>query len=138
MRAARSPSAATGFVLLSRMGAGASIPVAVRNVILVGAGMGLMIQTLVIVAQNAVPHQLVGAVTAMGELSRLSGALIGVAVLGAVISARVLHGVRDAPSGPLVSAFHIAFLLPLGVVALTFVAVLALPNVVLDERRTSR
>ncbi|MFH5822767.1 MFS transporter [Georgenia sp. AZ-5] len=57
---------------------------------LLGAGLGPGMQILVLVAQNAFPHALVGTVTAGHNYFRQVGASVGAAVVGSVFASRVV------------------------------------------------
>ncbi|PZF55574.1 MFS transporter [Curtobacterium sp. MCSS17_008] len=54
-----------------------------------GAGLGLIMQVVVLVAQNAVPPQEVGTATSTNNYFREVGASLGVAVFGALFTARL-------------------------------------------------
>ena len=56
---------------------------------LFGAGMGFGMQTLVIVAQNAVPAEIVGTATASFAFFREIGAALGSAAVGGLFTARL-------------------------------------------------
>jgi EmrB/QacA subfamily drug resistance transporter len=129
------PLMAAGLALLAVMGTGASTLDAARNVVIVGVGIGLMAQTLVVVVQNAVPREMMGVATASAQFSRWIGATIGVTLMGAIVAARLGNPSTVAASpGELATALHPAFVLAIGVAALAFVAVLLLPDTKL--RRT--
>jgi EmrB/QacA subfamily drug resistance transporter len=123
------PLMAVGFALMAVMGTEASTLDAVRNVVIVGAGVGLMMQTLVVVVQNAAPREMMGVATASAQFSRWVGATIGVTLMGAIVVARLGNPTAaTAPPSELASALHPAFVFGLLVVALAFVAVLLLPD----------
>lgn len=124
------PVAVCGFLLLATISPDASIYQLVRDVVLVGTGLGLVVQNFILVMQNSAPDGRVGSVTASAEFSRWTGALVGVAALGAVVT----HGAAavaatSRSSGHLASALHSAFLLGGGLAALGFVAALLEPNI---------
>lgn len=129
------PIMAVGFILLATMGADASTGVAIRNVAIVGAGIGLMLQTLVVVVQDAAPHHMQGVATASAQFARWIGALIGVALMGAIVAARLGNPTfASATPEALAGALHPAFAFGLVTVALAFVAVLVLPDTKLRRR----
>ncbi|MCC6222744.1 MAG: MFS transporter [Thermoleophilia bacterium] len=129
------PLMAAGFVLLALMGADASVADAIVGVSVLGAGVGLMMQTLMVVVQNAAPRELMGAVTASAQFSRWLGAALGVTLMGAVVASR-LGNVASPTASPseLAAAIHPAFLLALGTAALAFVAMVLLPDTKLRKR----
>lgn len=56
---------------------------------LVGAGLGMMMQTLVLAVQNAFPSSQVGTATSANNFFREIGATLGIAVIGAVFTQRL-------------------------------------------------
>jgi EmrB/QacA subfamily drug resistance transporter len=88
-----------GFVLLSTMGVGTSLAVAGVWMLIVGAGIGLTMQVLVIAAQNAVDYRDLGVATSTVAFFRSLGGAVGVALFGAILANRLtanltadLHG----------------------------------------------
>jgi EmrB/QacA subfamily drug resistance transporter len=133
------PIMAAGFALLMFMGTAASTGEAIRNVVIVGIGVGLMMQTLVVVVQNAAPREMMGAATASAQLSRWIGATIGVTLMGAIVAARLGHpGAALASPAELADALHPAFAFVLAIVAVAFVAILLLPDTKLKKRFDER
>jgi len=61
-----------------------------------GAGLGLIMQVVVLVAQNAVPAAQVGTATSTNNYFREVGAAIGVAVFGAIFTSRLTENLRGA------------------------------------------
>jgi hypothetical protein len=70
-------------------------PAIAAALVLIGAGMGVMFQTYIIAAQSAVDARQVGVTTATLQFSRSMGGSIAVAVLGAVLTARLTGELRD-------------------------------------------
>ena len=129
------PIMAAGFALLATMGADASTGVATRNVALVGIGVGLMMQTLVVVVQNAAPREMLGVATASAQFSRWIGSLVGVALMGAIVAARLGNPtLTEANPTVLAAALHPAFGFGLVTVVLAFVAVLLMPDTKLSRQ----
>jgi EmrB/QacA subfamily drug resistance transporter len=54
--------------------------------VLVGAGLGMLMQNLVLVAQNAVPHSEIGSGSSLIAFFRSMGGAVGVSVLGALLA----------------------------------------------------
>ena len=77
--------AAAGMVLLSRMSAATTPGEVVRNMIVVGLGIGVMMSLFTIVVQNAFPLSRMGEVTASLQFFRSIGATISVAILGTLM-----------------------------------------------------
>jgi EmrB/QacA subfamily drug resistance transporter len=71
---------------------------------LIGAGLGLTMLTLLIAVQQAVPRAQLGIATSLNQFTRSIGGAVGVAILGAVLSAGLathLQSSARASSGPL-------------------------------------
>jgi EmrB/QacA subfamily drug resistance transporter len=80
---------AFGMFLLSRMDATSTQGDAVRNMVVVGIGLGMTLPVFGIAVQNAVPFRLLGVVTSSTQFFRQVGGLIGVAVFGTLMSTHV-------------------------------------------------
>ncbi|MFZ7088968.1 MDR family MFS transporter [Curtobacterium sp. RRHDQ10] len=64
-----------------------------------GAGLGLIMQVVVLVAQNSVPAQVVGTATSTNNYFREVGASLGVAVFGALFTSRLTSSLTDVFAG---------------------------------------
>ncbi len=74
------------------------------NLVLIGAGLGLTMLTLLIAVQQAVERSKLGIATSLNQFSRSIGGALGVAVMGAVLTIGLdaqLHGVAEAPGSTL-------------------------------------
>jgi EmrB/QacA subfamily drug resistance transporter len=74
------------------------------DLMLIGAGLGLTMLTLLIAVQQAVPRAQLGTATSLNQFSRSIGGAVGVAIMGAVLSAGLashLQRVASAPGAPL-------------------------------------
>ncbi|MCX5199946.1 MFS transporter [Streptomyces sp. NBC_00237] len=60
-----------------------------------GLGLGMMMQNLVLATQNQVKPQELGAASSLVAFTRTLGGAIGVSALGAVLSSRITHYVED-------------------------------------------
>jgi EmrB/QacA subfamily drug resistance transporter len=78
--------AAVGMFLLSRMTTTTVQGEVVRNMIITGLGIGVMMSLFTIVVQNAFPYRQLGEVTATLTFFRSIGSTIGVAVMGAIMT----------------------------------------------------
>jgi EmrB/QacA subfamily drug resistance transporter len=78
--------AAAGMFLLSRMDVHTTDGELVRNMVITGLGMGVMMSLFTIVVQNAFPIQRIGEVTSTLTFFRSIGSTIGLTVLGAVMT----------------------------------------------------
>src|SRR5437667_6884945 len=77
---------AVGMFLLSPMSASTSEGEVVRNMIITGLGIGVMMSLFTIVVQNAFPYRQLGEVTAGVTFFRSIGATVGVAVMGTIMT----------------------------------------------------
>jgi EmrB/QacA subfamily drug resistance transporter len=75
-----------GMLLLSRLDAGTSIPVADVYMFVLGFGLGCVMQVLVLAVQNAVSYEDLGVATAGASLFRSMGGSIGTPVFGAILA----------------------------------------------------
>jgi EmrB/QacA subfamily drug resistance transporter len=80
-----------GLYLLSTMGPGTSSGLEALYMIVLGAGLGGVMQVLVIIVQNAVPHSELGVATSGATFFRSIGGSFGTAIFGAIF-ANVLVG----------------------------------------------
>jgi MFS family permease len=78
-----------GFGLLATLSADTPIVQIGLYMVVLGIGVGLLMQNLVLAAQNDVPAAQLGAATSVLSFFRSLGGTIGVSVLGAVLAARV-------------------------------------------------
>jgi EmrB/QacA subfamily drug resistance transporter len=88
-----------GFLLLSTMGPGTSAPVRSLNMLVVGLGLGLVMQVLVLAVQNDVDYRDLGVATSGATFFRSIGGSLGVAICGAIFSNRLADEL--AKLGPL-------------------------------------
>ena len=95
--------AAVGMWLLTNLDASTSTVVAGGYMLVLGLGLGLVMQVLVLAVQNAVSYEQLGVATSAATLFRSIGGSLGTAVLGAVFANRLTHLLDDrlpgAPSG---------------------------------------
>src|SRR6266542_1605275 len=80
--------AAGGMLLLTRMNAGTATLEVVRNMVVVGLGIGVMMSLFTIVVQNAFPLTRMGEVTASLQFFRSIGGTVSVAILGTLMATR--------------------------------------------------
>lgn len=81
-------TAALGLALLSTVGRATPLPLVLAALLLVGLGVGLVMQVMVLVAQNGAEHRDLGAATSAVTFLRQIGASTGVAAVGALITSR--------------------------------------------------
>jgi EmrB/QacA subfamily drug resistance transporter len=80
-----------GLYLLSTMGLGTSHTESSTYMLLLGAGMGMIVQVMVLAVQNAVEHRDLGTATGVETFSRSMGASFGVAMYGAILNNRLAY-----------------------------------------------
>jgi EmrB/QacA subfamily drug resistance transporter len=78
-----------GFGLLATIGAGTSMWLIGTYMAVMGVGVGMLMQNLVLAAQNDVPARELGSATSVLSFFRSLGGTIGVSALGAVLASRV-------------------------------------------------
>jgi MFS family permease len=88
--------------------------------VIVGIGLGLMMQVFVLVVQNSVPISSMGSATALTQFSRQIGATLGVTLMGVIVNhglpsgvdagGSVAHRLPPALRADLASALRPAFL----------------------------
>jgi len=87
-----------GLLLLTRLGPTTTFVHVALGMFVVGLGIGLAMQVLVVAVQNSVPHAQLGTATATATFFRTIGGAFGVAILGAVFSARLLSNLTKHTS----------------------------------------
>ncbi|MGO9975180.1 MAG: MDR family MFS transporter [Solirubrobacteraceae bacterium] len=80
-----------GLLLLSLLGVDTSLVVASLYMFVLGVGLGCVMQVLVLIVQNAVPHSELGVATSAATFFRSIGGSFGTAIFGAIFS-NVLRG----------------------------------------------
>lgn len=80
---------AVGLGLFSLLDVGTPLPVAGASMVVLGSGLGMVMQVLVLAVQNAVQHRDLGTATSAATFFRSMGGALGVAVFGAVLSNRL-------------------------------------------------
>jgi predicted MFS family arabinose efflux permease len=114
-------SLTVSFLLMSRWGPGLTTLESIRDAMFGGIGMGLSMVPMLIAVQSAVPRADLGVATSLTTFFRSVGGAVGVAVMGAVKSARLDAGL------PLVSALHGVFVLGLGICVVALAAAFLVP-----------
>jgi EmrB/QacA subfamily drug resistance transporter len=88
--------AAFGMWLLSSLDESTGSGVAALHMLVLGLGLGLVMQVLILATQNAVSYEQLGVATSGATLFRSVGGSIGTAVLGAIFTGRLT---AELPSG---------------------------------------
>ena len=95
---------AVGFMLLSTMGPTTSAVDRSLYMLVVGLGLGLVMQVLVLAVQNDVDYRDLGVATAGATFFRSIGGCFGVAICGAIFSNRLAHELDRIPGLPAAAA----------------------------------
>jgi hypothetical protein len=80
---------AVGMYLLSRLDADSSQLAGIRDMAIIGFGLGFTFPVLMIAAQNAVPDRMLGVVSSLSQFARSVGGTIGVAIMGSLLARRL-------------------------------------------------
>ena len=78
-----------GLVLLSRVGPGTNPLEVTRDIIIVGAGLGVTFPLTLVVIQAGLPHQFIGVGTSQLTFWRSLGGTLGTAILGSILTNRL-------------------------------------------------
>jgi EmrB/QacA subfamily drug resistance transporter len=78
-----------GLVLLAQVGPGANPFEVTRDIVIIGAGLGVTFPLTFVVIQAGLPHRLIGVATSQLTFWRSLGGTIGTAVLGSILTNRL-------------------------------------------------
>ena len=90
-----------GLALLSRLDVGTSTLASSLYLLVLGLGLGSVMQVLVLAVQNAVDYSVLGAATSAVTLARGIGGSLGTAVFGTIFSTQLRSHLRGVVSSPL-------------------------------------
>src|SRR5439155_12869666 len=90
---------AVGLYLLSTLHVGTAHVVSSAYMAILGAGLGMIIQVMVLAVQNSVPHSDLGTATATETFTRSMGGAFGVAAFGAILSNRLAANLAHSLPG---------------------------------------
>jgi EmrB/QacA subfamily drug resistance transporter len=88
-----------GMALLTTLDAGTSKLVSSVFMVIIGIGIGLVMQVLVLVVQNDAPPGDMGVATSTAQFFRSIGGSVGVAIFGAIFASRLTSGLAGLPAG---------------------------------------
>jgi len=97
---------AGGLVLLSRLSPHTSFTLAAVYMVVVGLGIGLVMQVLVVAVQNSVPFTQLGTATSTATFFRTIGGVFGVSALSTVLNNRLLAQLRAHASAAQLKLLH--------------------------------
>ncbi len=80
---------AVGMLLLSRLNENTSLPEAAAYMMVLGLGLGMLMQVPILAVQNSVAHRDLGSATAGVNVFRMLGSAFGVAIFGAILNNRL-------------------------------------------------
>ncbi|HEX5815248.1 MAG TPA: MDR family MFS transporter [Methylomirabilota bacterium] len=109
------------FLLLTRWAPGLTQPVAMRDALVGGIGMGLTFVPMLIAVQSAVARPDLGAATSMTQFCRTIGGAVGLSVMGAVMIRRLAAG------APMADALHAVFVVGLVISVAAFASAFLVP-----------
>jgi EmrB/QacA subfamily drug resistance transporter len=92
---------ATALLLLATMSPATNQTTVAIYMVVMGVGLGCVMQVLVLVVQNAVPHEHLGTATSSTQFFRAIGGTVGVAAFGALLNARLGAVLTSVPAGSL-------------------------------------
>ncbi|HXV53812.1 MAG TPA: MDR family MFS transporter [Solirubrobacterales bacterium] len=115
--------AAIGLVLLARLQPDTGTLEAGLYMLVLGVGLGLVMQVLVLAVQNSVPYEQLGVATSSATLFRSIGGSLGTSILGAIFANRLATELaEDQPRNiAFTDSMHTVFLIAAAVVAVAFV-----------------
>jgi MFS family permease len=131
---------AAGFAILALLDQDSGLAPAVLGTIVMGLGLGLLMQNLVLVVQNAAPARALGAATGATQFFRQIGGTLGVTVMGAILAAGLPAGMAVASGGhgaagagesgraTLAAAIHPVFVIGVPLMAVTLALVARIPE----------
>jgi EmrB/QacA subfamily drug resistance transporter len=94
-----------GFWLLSHLGAHTPTWQSSLSMLVIGLGIGMVMQVIVLAVQNAVPYPDLGTATAALTFGRTIGGAFGTALFGAILTNRLAHYIPLLLPGPVASRF---------------------------------
>jgi EmrB/QacA subfamily drug resistance transporter len=132
------PLLATGFLLLAGLDVHATQLDLTRDVVIVGFGIGLMMQTLTVAVQNSVRRRNLGIATASTQFFRTVGAMVGVTAMGAIVTSQLGGNAAAASPAQLATAIHPVFVIAGALSAVVLAAVLFVPHIELKHTLEER
>jgi len=119
---------AGGFALLAGLDTESTREAATIAMIVLGLGLGLVMQNLLLVVQNTVPSRELGVATSATQFFRTTGGTIGVSVMGALMTAGLPAGAVSVSPHELAHAIHPVFVLGVPLMMLALALVLLIPE----------
>ncbi len=85
---------AAGMYLMTLMDESTAQTLAVRNMVIIGLGLGLSLPLLSLIVQNALPYKFLGVATSAIVFARSIGGTLGIAIFGTIITSQIRSGLR--------------------------------------------
>lgn len=102
---------------------------------LMGVGMGMTMLSMLLAVQSAVVREQLGVATSLGQFTRSIGGAIGVAVMGAVVTASI--PASGSTPAALATGLHRAFLLGALISLVALVSAMLVPGGLPEQKRTA-
>jgi MFS family permease len=121
---------ALGMWLLSSLDASTGSGVAALHMLVLGLGLGMVMQVLVLATQNAVSYEQLGVATSGATLFRSIGGSLGTAVLGAIFTGKLNSDVAAnlSQTAAFTDALHLVFTVATVVVGVAFLLTWLIPE----------
>ncbi len=103
---AGSATLAVGMLMLTTLGVATPYAATALFMVVIGTGIGLFMQVVVLIAQNDSPPDMIGAATSSATFFRSIGGSVGVAIFGAIFSSRLTAGLARLPEA-VVARLHL-------------------------------
>ena len=126
-------TATVGLLLLGRITPETDMRRLMVDLLVLGVGIGMVTQVLVIAVQNSARYEELGAATSGVTMFRLIGGSLGTAVLGTVFASRTITFAAAGPTVALTDALARVFLVAAGVAVAGFVTAWLVPELPLRE-----
>ena len=129
-----------GMLLLGQMNATTDTGIVARNMVVLGVGLGTSMALFTIVVQNAFPIERLGVVTASLAFFRSIGGVVGVAVLGAIMTNRVTTEMTAGTSRAVATASGVSqvFIVAAGLTCVALIASFFLKEIPLRKTGHTR
>jgi EmrB/QacA subfamily drug resistance transporter len=122
--------AGIGLYLLSSLDEKTSEGVAAFHMLVLGLGLGMVMQVLVLAVQNAMPYDMLGVATSGSTLFRSIGGSLGTAVLGAIFSGHLASDLAagETQTAAFTDSLHAVFIVATAVMAVAFALTWLIPE----------
>lgn len=126
-------TATVGLMLLAHIVPETSIRDLAVYLLVLGTGLGMVTQVLVVAVQNSASYEELGAATSAVTMFRLIGGSVGTAVLGTVFASRLAAVPGESHTVAIAAALDLVFLIAAAVSAAGFIAACFVPELPLRQ-----